>query len=101
MLATSLALLATAAKATEIFAIYGHSRNRNYFHLKYEVSPDFSECWQCSVCGYHNTSHNEKCQGLDKWCSRADIDVKPTLKRCEGRRPEDHVVPDLLTPRRN
>lgn len=94
MLATSLALLATAAKATEIFAIYGHSRNRNYFHLKYEVSPDFSECWECSVCGYHNTSRAAECEGVDKWCSPKDVGIRKGLEKCKGRRPKDWPVPE-------
>merc|ERR1719506_2839577 len=53
MLTTSLALLATATTVTDLVAVYIHPRKRNYFHLKYEVSPDFSDSWKCPKCEYY------------------------------------------------
>jgi len=75
MLTTSMALLATAHKITDLFSIYGHPRKKNYFHLKYEVSPDFSDMWECKKCGYFNTPSAQTCQGLEQWESPYDKDV--------------------------
>lgn len=75
MLTTSMALLATAHKITDLFSIYGHPRKKNYFHLKYEVSPDFSDMWECKKCGYFNTPSAQTCQGLEQWESSYDKDV--------------------------
>merc|ERR1719408_43359 len=63
MLTTSLALLATAHKVTDLTSMYLHPRRNNYFHLKYDVSPDFSDMWRCHVCGYYNTMRDETCKG--------------------------------------
>jgi len=75
MLTTSLALLATAAKVTDVISIYVHPRRRNYFHLKYEVSPDFSDMWECPKCGFFNSPDQETCKGLEKWQSEHDADT--------------------------
>jgi len=67
MLTTALALLGSAAKVTDLVAIYLHPRRRNYFHLKYDVSPDFSDMWECKKCGYLNTHRDSSCKGLEKY----------------------------------
>lgn len=76
MLTTSLALLATAHKITDLTSIYIHPRRRNYFHLKYEVSPDFSDMWKCPKCGYFNMEEDSTCKGLDKFQSVHDPDTE-------------------------
>jgi len=75
MLTTSMTLLATAHKITDLFSIYGHPRKKNYFHLKYEVSADFSDMWECPVCGYFNNHDDKTCQGLEQWTSAQDKPV--------------------------
>lgn len=72
MLTTSMALLATAHKITDLFSLYLHPRNENYFHLKYDVSADFSDMWSCSKCGYFNLATSDKCKGIEKWKSKHD-----------------------------
>merc|ERR1719321_628479 len=67
MLTTSLALFATATTVTDLIAVYLHPRKRNYFHLKYEVSPDFSDAWQCPKCHYYNAHDCAFCQGKELW----------------------------------
>jgi hypothetical protein len=89
MLTTSLALLATAHKMTDVFSIYAHPRRRNYFHLKYEVSPDFSDCWECPKCGYFNCADVENCEGLERWKSKHDADTDV----CGEPRPADWQGP--------
>jgi hypothetical protein len=89
MLTTSLALLATAHSATDFAAIYVHPRKRNYFHLKYEVSPDFSDgMWKCPKCGYFNNNDQAKCKGLDQFMSEHDQGVE----LCGEPRPADIEV---------
>merc|ERR1719316_351489 len=85
MLTTSLALLATAHRMTDLFSIYAHPRRRNYFHLKYQVSPDFSDMWCCPKCGYFNNMDEDKCRGLEKWQSEHD----PDTELCGEPRPAD------------
>jgi len=75
MLTTSMALLATAHKITDLFSIYGHPRKMNYFHLKYEVSPDFSDMWECKTCGYFNQPSQTTCHGLPQWESAFDKEL--------------------------
>lgn len=84
MLTTAMALLGTAHKITDLFSIYGHPRKKNYFHLKYEVSPDFSEMWECPKCGYFNTPSDETCKGLEQWESAYDKEVCGEPKPAEG-----------------
>lgn len=72
MLTTSLALLATAHKLADFWALYLHRRKENYFHIKYDVSADFSEMWKCPDCGYYNLQTDETCRGLEKWTSPHD-----------------------------
>jgi len=74
MLTTSLALLATAHKLTDLTSLYLHPRQNNYFHLKYEVSGDFSDMWMCETCGYYNLHNDHTCKGLDKWMSAHDTE---------------------------
>jgi hypothetical protein len=75
MLTTATALLGAAHKITDLFSIYGHPRKKNYFQLKYEVSPDFSEMWECTKCGYYNQPSDTTCKGLEQWTSGYDVDV--------------------------
>lgn len=72
MLATSMALMTSASTVTDIFAIYIHKRRRNYFDLKYEVSPDFSECWKCPKCKFLNSAEHDSCMGHELWTSHID-----------------------------
>lgn len=83
MLTTSLALLATAHKITDLISLYLHPRNKNYFHMKYDVSGDFSDMWVCDKCGYLNLHHDEECKGLEKWESSIDHAC------CGAKRPAD------------
>jgi len=85
MLTTSLALLATAHKITDVISIYVHPRRRNYFHLKYDVSPDFSDMWECPKCNYFNSMDQPTCRGLDKFKSEHDADTE----LCGEPQPED------------
>jgi len=75
MLTTSMALLATAHKLTDLTSLYIHPRRNNYFHLKYDVSPDFSDMWHCHTCGYYNMAADPTCKGLDKWMCAAETAV--------------------------
>jgi hypothetical protein len=72
MLTTAIALLGSAAKITDLMAIYVHPLKRNYFHLKYDVSPDFSDMWECSKCGFLNTKIDSTCKGLQKYETAVD-----------------------------
>lgn len=74
MLTTAMALLGTAAKVTDLFSIYGHPRKKNYFHIKYEVSPDFSDLWECKKCGYFNHPDDNTCKGIEQWMSPYDVE---------------------------
>lgn len=67
MLTTSLALVAGASKITDMIATYLHPRRANYFHLKYEVSADFSDLWKCECCGYFNEDQHTTCHGMHTW----------------------------------
>lgn len=67
MLSTAFALTATARTITDKIALYIHPHRENFFHMKYEVSPDFSELWTCPKCGFKNTKENEYCQRLPRW----------------------------------
>jgi len=68
MLTAALALTATASTATDLFFLYVSDQRDNFFHLKYEVSPDFSELWRCEKCGYFNSEKSDVCQGIPKFC---------------------------------
>mmetsp|Transcript_58999 Transcript_58999/g.151718 ORF Transcript_58999/g.151718 Transcript_58999/m.151718 type:complete len:574 (+) Transcript_58999:72-1793(+) len=72
MLTTALALTASATTITDLLGIYVFPRRDNFFHLKYEVSPDFSMTWRCTECGFHNVEGDETCQGVPKFKSRMD-----------------------------
>lgn len=76
MLTTAMALLGTAHKVTDLFSIYGHPRKKNYFHIKYDVSPDFSDMWECKICGYYNSPDETNCRGIPQWCSEHDEKVE-------------------------
>jgi len=91
MLATSLAMVATAARVTDLISIYFAPRKRNYFHLKYDVSPDFSDCWECK-CGFMNEKHVLRCMGHDLWTSAKDTAL------CGKQRPPDWKPPEDRPP---
>lgn len=69
MLTTTFALMATARTVTDQIALHLHPHRENFFRLKYEVSPDFSECWKCHKCGYLNKQEDRYCKGLPRWMS--------------------------------
>lgn len=73
MLTTAFALAASAISITDAFSIYLHPRKNNFFHLKYEVTPDFSEMWQCEKCGYQNAPDATTCSGVERWLSRDEV----------------------------
>lgn len=83
MLTTSLALLATAHKLTDLTSLYVHPRRNNYFHLKYDCSPDFSDMWYCPTCGYYNMPSDTHCRGLEKWMCAAETPC------CGAARPDE------------
>lgn len=88
MLTVATGLLGVATKVTDLLAIYVHPRRRNYFHLKYEVSPDFSDMWQCNICGFHNHPSHTECKGVEQWCSPEDEATRPCGAK-RGALPED------------
>jgi len=94
MLTTSLALIATAHKVTDLTSLYLHPRKCNYFHLKYEVSGDFSDMWKCETCEYYNHLHDATCKGLDKWMSAIDTEPcgekRPAVYDTQNNRRTDH-----------
>lgn len=67
MLTTAFALTATASTLTDLFFLYLSDQSDNFFHLKYEVSPDFSDMWRCDTCGFFNLDDHNKCQGVPKF----------------------------------
>merc|ERR1719183_701715 len=67
VLTTALTLVGAAHRMTDNLSIYLHPRKENYFHLKYEVSPDFSTMWECPKCGYFNSFRDENCKGIPLW----------------------------------
>lgn len=75
MLAAAFALVSVASGVTDMVAIYVHPRRKNYFKLKYEVSPNFDKMWRCEVCGYYNHERDASCQGLDRWQSTDDHEL--------------------------
>mmetsp|Transcript_11791 Transcript_11791/g.21997 ORF Transcript_11791/g.21997 Transcript_11791/m.21997 type:complete len:565 (-) Transcript_11791:20-1714(-) len=86
MLTTALALVGTAKQMTDLFAIYLHPLQNNYFHMKYDVSPDFSEMWQCPKCEYLNVSSCNSCQGIPKYHSRFETPMCGERKSPRPRR---------------
>mmetsp|Transcript_73681 Transcript_73681/g.193313 ORF Transcript_73681/g.193313 Transcript_73681/m.193313 type:complete len:617 (-) Transcript_73681:73-1923(-) len=72
MLTTAFALTASATTITDLMGIYVFSRRDNFFHLKYEVSPDFSSTWKCETCAFHNVMTDRVCVGVPKFKSRMD-----------------------------
>lgn len=72
MLTTAFALTASATTITDLLGIYVFPRKDNFFHLKYEVSPDFSSTWKCEKCGFHNVQSDSACMGVPKFQSRMD-----------------------------
>lgn len=67
MLSTAFALFATARTVTDKIALHIHPHRENFFHMKYEVSPDFSDMWKCSTCGFLNTKDVQYCQRVPRW----------------------------------
>lgn len=69
-LVTAFALIGAASSITDFLAIYVHKRKNNYFNLKYEISGDFSDMWQCPECAYWNSQVHGECQSYPMWKSR-------------------------------
>jgi len=67
MLTTAFALTATATTVTDLFFLYLSDQSDNFFHLKYEVTPDFSDMWRCEKCGFFNLDTSKTCQGVPKF----------------------------------
>jgi len=84
MLVTGFALFATAAGITDFVSLYLHPRKENFFHLKYEVSPDFSDLWKCETCGYFNWPKDDTCRGIPQWACPKETPV------CGARRPRSY-----------
>jgi hypothetical protein len=76
VLTTTLTLVGTAHVMTDNLSIYLHPRKKNYFQLKYEVSPDFSEMWKCPKCGFCNSPKTQHCRGIPEWTSAEDEGVE-------------------------
>lgn len=83
MLVTGFALFATASGITDFVSLYLHPRKENFFHLKYEVSPDFSDQWKCEKCGYFNWPKDTICQGVPQWTCPKETEC------CQEPRPRD------------
>jgi hypothetical protein len=75
MLSTAFALTATARTITDKIALHVHPHRENFFHMKYEVSPDFSELWTCPKCGFKNTKESQTCQRIPRWTARGETPV--------------------------
>jgi len=88
MLTTAFALIGSAAAITDIVGLYLHPRSANFFHLKYEVSMDFSNAWKCPKCGFLNHEKHTHCNGVPKFCHEEETGV------CGAARPE----PGFSTP---
>jgi len=73
MMTTALALTGTAGVLTDLVGLYVHPRSANFFHLKYEVSPDFSDAWKCAKCGFLNHLADETCRGVPQFCHAAEV----------------------------
>mmetsp|Transcript_89017 Transcript_89017/g.287867 ORF Transcript_89017/g.287867 Transcript_89017/m.287867 type:complete len:625 (+) Transcript_89017:166-2040(+) len=82
MLTAALALTATASTVTDLFFLYLSDQRDNFFHLKYDVSPDFSEMWRCDKCGFYNLDDTETCLGVEKFC------CPKTTPHCGAERPK-------------
>mmetsp|Transcript_40386 Transcript_40386/g.102591 ORF Transcript_40386/g.102591 Transcript_40386/m.102591 type:complete len:620 (+) Transcript_40386:40-1899(+) len=82
MLTAALALTATASTVTDLFFLYLSDQRDNFFHLKYDVSPDFSEMWRCDKCGFYNLDDTETCAGVAKFC------CPKTTPHCGAERPK-------------
>lgn len=67
MLTAALALSASASTATDLFFLYVSDQRDNFYHLKYDVSPDFSDMWRCEKCGFFNLEHQTLCHGVPKY----------------------------------
>jgi len=79
-LVTAFALIGAASAATDFIAIYIHKRKNNYFNLKYQISGDFSEFWQCPKCSYWNSKLHSKCEQYAMW-----EDSEGAARCCEPR----------------
>lgn len=86
MITTALALTGSAAVVTDLVGIYLHPKKDNFFHLKYEVSPDFSDAWKCTKCGYYNHQYEETCLGAPAFVDKGETGI------CGARRPAETAV---------
>jgi len=57
----ALGLVSVASTVTDKIGEWYHP---NFFHLKFDVSPDFSDMWICDKCGYSNLEEDTHCQGV-------------------------------------
>jgi len=85
-LITALALIGAASTTTDFVAMYIHTRKNNYFNLKYEISSDFSEMWQCPKCQYWNSQIHDKCQSYPMWQNSEES------PRCGTPMPDPHLL---------
>lgn len=85
MLTAALGLISVATTVTDLVAQKVHP---NFFHLKYEVSPDFSDLWVCETCGYANIEEDTHCQGVPEWmCPKTT--AKCGVARCLSTEPAE------------
>mmetsp|Transcript_19027 Transcript_19027/g.44724 ORF Transcript_19027/g.44724 Transcript_19027/m.44724 type:complete len:744 (+) Transcript_19027:119-2350(+) len=80
MLCTALATTAFAGKVTDCVGLYLHPKRDNFFHLKYEVSPDFSDMWRCPRCGFYNELDSIHCKGMPAWMGPDETPECRTLR---------------------
>jgi len=86
-LVTAFALVGAASSITDLIAIYVHTRKHNYFNLKYEISGDFHDMWQCPKCRYWNSQLHDKCQSYEMWEDGSEA------PRCEEPKPAVVNIP--------
>lgn len=91
IVAAASALMNSAKMLVDLCAVYLHPYKQNYFHLKYEVSGDFSSMWSCSRCGYKNPPDAQRCKRVPQWYTESDV------PRCSEPRPaaDAEVTPFL------
>lgn len=84
MVTTAFALVSAVPVATDFFALYVHPRGNNFFHTKYEMSPDHSKMWRCSVCGYLNENDVDVCQGVPTFTDPKEVAVCGAARGAAG-----------------
>jgi len=80
MLTAAMGLISLATTLTDNLGKWLHP---NFFHMKFDVSPDFSDMWTCEVCGYSNLEEDSHCQMVPAYaCPR-------TTPKCNAPRPSE------------